>query len=96
MFISLLMGYGKSLCYQVLPILFDALRGHRYAQFHGEQTASIVKDQVSDVNDRQLKAIHITTSMDEDQREALMSRQYSLVYISPEEFTLITVHLGTH
>lgn len=27
-FISLPTGYGKSLCYQILPITFDALNGH--------------------------------------------------------------------
>ena len=53
-FVSLPTGYGKSLCYQILPVLFDALRGQPERQTVSSivvvvsPLTSIMKDQVSD------------------------------------------------
>ena len=56
-FISLPTGYGKSLCYQILPVLFDALRGHQTPSsiiVVVTPLVSIMKDQVSDLDGRKL------------------------------------------
>ena len=65
-FIALPTGYGKSVCYQVLPVLFDALRGHLTPTsiiIVVTPLTSIVKDQVSHLEDKQLPAVHVTSAV---------------------------------
>ena len=87
-FVSVPTGYGKSFCYQSLPVLFDALRGHRTVTsvvLVVSPLVSIMKDQVSDLNDKQLCAVDVTSVMEEKVEEAILRGQYSIVYISPEQ-----------
>ena len=87
-FVSLPTGYGKSLCYQCLPVLFDTLSGHH------ESTSIIVvvtplvaimKEQVSELAKKGLSAVHVTPELDEMVESALMDGKFSVVYISPEQ-----------
>ena len=87
-FVALPTGYGKSLCYQILPVLFDALRGH------STQTSiivvvtpltSIMKDQVSSLEDKQLSAVHVTSALGESKEDAVLEGKYGVVYFNPEK-----------
>ena len=87
-FVALPTGYGKSLCYQILPILFDALRGHP------TQTSiivvvtpltSIMKDQISSLESKQLSAVHVTSAVGKSEENAILEGKYGVVYFSPEQ-----------
>ena len=87
-FVALPTGYGKSLCYQVLPILFDALRGHPTPTsiiVVVTPLTSIVKDQVSKLEDKQLPAVHVTSAVGESAEDAILEGKYTVVYFSPEQ-----------
>ena len=52
-FVSLPTGYGKSFCYQRLPLLFDTLQSHEVRTSIAvvvTSLAAIMKDQVSDLD----------------------------------------------
>ena len=52
-FFSLPTGYGKSFCYQCLPLLFDTLQSHEVRTSIAvvvTSLAGIMKDQVSDLD----------------------------------------------
>ena len=87
-FVALPTGYGKSLCYQVLPVLFDALRGHSTPTsviIVVTPLTSIVKDQVSHLEDKQLPAVHVTSAVGESTEDAILEGKYRVVYFSPEQ-----------
>ena len=90
-FVSLPTGYSKSLCYQSLPVVFDALRGHQTASTSVSvmvvvsPLVSIMKDQVSDFNDKQVSTVDVTSGMEEKVEEAILRGQYNIVYLSPEQ-----------
>ena len=87
-FVSLPTGYGKSLCYQILPILFDALRGHQTPTsiiVVVTPLISIMKEQVSKLDEKQLPAVHVTSAMDESVEDDIFDGKYGVVYISPEQ-----------
>ena len=74
----------------LLPVLFDALRGQLERQTVTSVVVvvspliSIMKDQVSDLKDKQLDAINVTSVRDKVE-EAILSGKYGVVYISPEQ-----------
>ena len=87
---SLPTGSGKSLCYAVLPAVFDILH-------HSDSSAamvivvspliSLMKDQVAAFQKKGVKAVHITPS-DSETLLSVMAADFQLIYISPE--TLLT------
>ena len=91
-FVSLPTGSGKSLCYAVLPAVFDILH-------HSDCSAamvivvspliSLMKDQVAAFQKKGVKAAHITPS-DSETLLSVMAADFQLIYISPE--TLLTDH----
>ena len=76
------------MCYQILPILFDALRGHQTPTsiiVVVTPLISIMKEQVSKLDEKQLPAVHVTSAMDESVEDDIFDGKYGVVYISPEQ-----------
>jgi RecQ family ATP-dependent DNA helicase len=82
-------GSGKSICFAVLPRLFDSLRGHMRKSIAVVVTPlnSLMKDQVMSLSERGLKSAFVNASAISEDPE-LASRlghgEYQLVYIGPE------------
>ena len=86
-FVSLPTGYGKSFCYQCLPLLFDILQSHEVRTSIPvvvTPLAAIMKDQVSDLDGKQISAVQVTSSMDEIVEGEILCGKFSIIYISPE------------
>ena len=59
-FVCLPTGYGKSLCFQCLPYVFDVLNDHTspYSQIVVvSPLTSVMKDQIKALDDRGVKAV---------------------------------------
>ena len=83
-FVNLPTGYGKSLIYQALPTIFDALRsssGHIVVVV--SPLISLMDDQVNFLTSVGIKALNLTSASEEDRLNAEKGK-YSLVYGSPE------------
>ena len=83
-FVNLPTGYGKSLIYQALPTVFDALRsssGHTVVVV--SPLISLMDDQVKFLASIGIKALNLTSASEEQKANAEKGK-YSLVYGSPE------------
>ena len=83
-FVNLPTGYGKSLIYQALPTIFDALRsssGHIVVVV--SPLISLMDDQVKFLTSVGIKALNLTSASEEDRLNAEKGK-YSLVFGSPE------------
>ena len=85
-FVSLPTGFGKSICYGCLPIVFDKLRGldEKSIALIITPLISLMTDQVSSFTSKGLKAGFIGTGMNKKTVDAVMNGQYQLLFISPE------------
>ena len=83
-FINLPTGFGKSLIYQALPLVFD-LTSKQPGQIVVvvSPLISLMDDQVSYLRELGLKACNIT-SLEDGERTRVVNGEYSLVYGSPE------------
>ena len=83
-FVNLPTGFGKSLLYQALPLVFDLTSqepGHIVVVV--SPLISLMEDQVSHLKELGLRAANIS-SLADGERTRVESGEYSLVYGSPE------------
>ena len=83
-FVNLPTGFGKSLLYQALPLVFDFTSqepGHIVVVI--SPLISLMEDQVSHLKELGLKAANIS-SVEEAERTRVESGEYSVVFGSPE------------
>ena len=85
-FVSLPTGSGKSLCYCVLPAVFDSLRGVKGLSIIVvvSPLIALMKDQVRAMMDRGTMAVYVGDCEDEQTVATVCSGQHQIVYMSPE------------
>ena len=86
-FVSLPTGSGKSLCYCLLPLLFDELYGSQRKSIVVvvSPLISLMKDQVCSMKERDVAAVYVGDCAEEEGEVTdICSGKYQLVYMSPE------------
>ena len=83
-------GSGKSLCYALLPLVFDKLtRDHRKPQRTSSfivvvsPLIALMKDQVDNFKKKGIRSVY-DSSTDEEAKLSVLSGEFQLFYISPE------------
>ena len=81
-FVSLPTGSGKSLCYAILPKVFDILRGKssKSVAIVVSPLISLMKDQVHSLETKGVSSIYITKTMSDMSRNARTRSQLLSVY----------------
>ena len=83
-FVSLPTGAGKSLCYGILPSVFNSLhKKEKSTVIVVSPLIALMKDQVDSFTRKGIKAIHVSMH-DEESVLSAMAGDYELIYISPE------------
>ena len=95
MFVSLPMGYGKSLCYALLSLVFDKRREmveKRLIVMVVSPLIALMKDQLAKFTERGVTVVCISDleSMDKNFRRKVVNGEHQMVYISPEALFLRT------
>ena len=82
-FVCLPTGYGKSLCYQILPYIFDYMRGKSssFVLVVSPLTA-LVEDQIQLLSKRNVPATSMT--IHKGDKSAILHGGYKIIYTSPE------------
>jgi len=85
-FVSLPTGFGKSLCYILLPPVFDFLRGvdKESIILVVSPLISLMEDQVSSIQSMGLSAAYISESTSRTMKQQIHNGKYQVVLISPE------------
>ena len=86
-FVSLPTGFGKSLCYALIPKVLDRIRGleKKCIALVISPLRSLIEDQVSAFNARGLAAAYVG-SEDSAVRDGIKQGKYQLVFACPEMF----------
>ena len=87
-FINLPTGFGKSLIYQALPLVFDAMHGEGHIVVVVSPLVSLMKDQVQKLRSLGISAVTLSDIVEEDAK-AVEKGVFSVVYGSPEAFLKI-------
>ena len=88
LFINLPIGFGKSLIYQALSLVFDAMRGEGHIAVVISPLISLMKDQVQKLKNLGISAVTLS-DIEEEDAKAVEKGVFSLVYESPEAFLKI-------
>ena len=87
-FVSLPTGYGKSLCFAVLPRLFDMLRGavRKSIVVVVSPLIALMKDQVATFSSKGIHAAYVSDKEDcsGEMRRRMRKGEYEVLYVSPE------------
>ena len=87
-FVSLLTGFGKSLCYMLLPLVFDYLAvesgGGKAIVVVTSPLIALMEDQVASYSAKGIKAAFIDSESDMDKKASVTEGAYQLVLFSPE------------
>ena len=88
-YLSLPTGSGKSLCYSVLPKVFDTLKKKaKSIAIVVSPLISLMKDQIHSLESKGIKATFVnrdlSTDTDSSVEAALHEGQYQIVFFSPE------------
>ena len=88
-FVSLPTGSGKSLCYSVLPKVFDTLRKKRSKSIVIviSPLISLMKDQIHSLQTKGIKCTFVTKDLadsDDAVEQALYEGSYQIIFFSPE------------
>ena len=87
-FTSMPTGSGKSLCYCLLPKVFDILRGSNSVETQSvvivvSPLVALMKDQVRQMTERNMRAVYVG-DVDSEIENEVCDGKYQLVYLSPE------------
>lgn len=94
-FVALPTGYGKSLCYALLPLIFDMRRGlveRTSICMVVSPLIALMKDQSISFTAKGISAAYVSDkeSTDKETRRKIVKGEYQLVFISPEALFLAT------
>ena len=94
-FVSLPTGYGKSLCYALLPFIFDVKRGlveKKSVVMVVSPLIALMKDQSSSFTRRGITAGYVSDkeTTDKETKRKILRGECQLVFISPEALFLAT------
>ena len=85
-FVAIPTGGGKSLCYSLLPAVFDRIRGNVTPQCLAivvSPLVALIQDQVRGLTGRGVSAVHLKSSEDDDFSD-MCNGMYHVLFISPE------------
>lgn len=92
-FVSLPTGYGKSLCYIILPSVFDELRklSKKSIVLVVSPLVALMRDQVASITAMGVAATHISDkeATDAQIKQAIKNGEFQVVFISPEALLAI-------
>ena len=94
-FVSLPTGYGKSLCYMLLPMMFDSSRAmteehHKSVVLVVSPLISLMEDQVASYSAEGIKAAFIDCDSDVSTKSSVDEGAFQVVFFSSE--ALISNH----
>ncbi len=84
-FVCLPTGSGKSLCYCILPTVFDTLRGTNASiAVVVSPLIALMKDQVRAMSDKGARAVFVGDCLEDGDIASVCEGAYQIVYLSPE------------
>ena len=86
-FVLLPTGFGNTLCYSVLPVLFDLLRGHSVPTsilVVVSPLVALMQDQVSSVEKQGLSVVYMSELTSTEIRHKILRGGYQIAFLTPE------------